>query len=87
MVAADVEDAGGLDEGPDRFGLQVRDFVFVGGGQVRAHAAVGARDDDAAPARWVGRVDQVLGAHAGFGVLRAQKVGVFVGADAADVDD
>ena len=53
---------------------------------MRAHGTVVAGDDDAAAAgRLVGR-DEVFGADAGFFVFGAQRRGVFVGADAADVE-
>lgn len=42
-------------------------------------------DDPAAAGRLVGR-DEIFGADAGFFVLGAQGRGVFVGADAADVE-
>ena len=86
MVSAHEVDAGLLHEFPDRGGLQVRDFVLVRGGQVGAHGAVVARDDDAAAAGGLVGRDEVFGADAGFFVFGAQGRGVFVGADAADVE-
>lgn len=85
MVAADEVDLGGADERPDGRRLQVRESVVVGGRQVRHHAAVVARDDDAAPAGRVGGRDVVFGADAGGGAGGAERRGVGVRADGADV--
>ena len=53
---------------------------------MRAHGAVVAGDDDAAAAGGGGGRDEVFGADAGFFVFGAEGCGVFVGADAADVE-
>ena len=53
---------------------------------MRAHGAVVAGDDDAAAAGRVGGRHEVFGADAGFFVPGAQGRGVFVRADAADVE-
>lgn len=87
MVPADVVDARLLHGGPDVRRLKVLELVLVGGGQVRAHAAVVAGDDDAAAARRLAVVDAVLGAQAGVAACRGQDVGVFVAPHAADVED
>lgn len=86
MVSAHEVDPGLLHQGRDLGGLQVREFVLVRGGQVGAHGAVVAGDDDAAAAGGLVRGDEVFGADARFFVFGAQRRGVLVGADAADVD-
>lgn len=48
VVAADKINGGLFDERPDGWGAEVGDFVFVCGGEVRAHAARVPGDDDAA---------------------------------------
>ena len=53
---------------------------------MRAHGTVVAGDDDAAAAGGLVGRDEVFGADAGFFVLGAQRRGVLVGADAADVE-
>lgn len=65
MVAADKIERGLLDECPDVGRLEVLDFVLVGGGQMRAHAAIVARDDDAAAAGGGVRVYAVFYTKAG----------------------
>lgn len=87
MVAPDVIDAGPFHGVPDARRLQVLELVLVGGRQVRAHAAVVARDDDAAPAGGLRVVDAVFGPQAGLPACRRQDVGVFVAPHAADVED
>ncbi len=87
MVAADVVDLGSFDEFPDLGLFQVADLVLVGGVEGGDHAAVVAGDDDAAAAGGVGGVDKVFGAQAGGGAGVAEGLGVFVLADAADVED
>ena len=84
MVAADEVDARGADQRPDGGGAEVRDVVVVGCRQVRAHAAVVARDDDAAAAGRVRSRDVVFGADAGGGAGGAERRGGGVGADGAD---
>ena len=84
MVAADEVHFGLLDEVPDLRAGEVLEFVVVGCGQVRAHAAVVAGDDDAAAAGGVAGRGEVFGTHAGGGAGLAEGFGVFVGADGAD---
>lgn len=64
----------------------MRELVVGRGCQVRDHAAVVARDDDAATAGRVGGRDVVFGADAGGGAGGAEGVGVGVGADGAEVE-
>lgn len=71
MVPADEVDFGLLNEFPHLGRLQVGEFVLVRGGQVRAHGAVVAGDDDAAAAGGLVGRDEVFGADAGFFVLGA----------------
>ena len=67
MVAADEIDRGLLYERPDFGGLQMLNFVLVGGSKVRAHAAVMASDDDAAAAGGLGRLHAIFDSEAGGG--------------------
>ena len=53
---------------------------------MRAHGTVVAGDDDPAAAGGLVGTDEVLGVDAGFFVLGAQRRGVLVGADTADVE-
>ena len=87
MVPTDVVDLSLLDKRPDLGGLQVRDFVVVGGGEMGAHGAGLARYDDAAAASGGGGRGQVFGAEAGLGAGVTEEGGVVVGADGADVED
>ena len=66
---------------------QMLDLVAVGGGQVGAHAAVVAGDDDAAAARGLIVVDVVAHLQAGGAVGVLQDFGVAVAADGAEKDD
>ena len=76
-----------LDEFPDLGTLEVVDFVLVRGGQMRHHAAVVTGDYYAASSCGDFGVDEVFGAQTGGGTGGTQDVGVFVGADTADVED
>ncbi len=87
MIPADVIDLGLFDELPDLRALQMAELVLIGGLEGRDHAAVVAGDDDAAAAGWVRAVDEVFGAEAGGGAGVAEGLGVFVLADAPDVED
>lgn len=87
MVAADEIERGLLDKRPDIGRLEVLDFVLVGGGQMRAHAAIVACDDDAAAAGGGVRVHAVFHAKAGGLACGPKDGGIFVGTDAADVED
>lgn len=87
VVAADVVGLGVLDEGPDLGLLEVLDVVVVGGAELGAHAAVVARDDDAAAARLLLGVDAVLDAQADLLDGVVQDGGVLIVANAAEVDD
>lgn len=87
VEAADVVDLGVLNQAPDLGLLQVVEAVVVGRAQIRAQAAVVARDDDAAAARLLLGVDAVLDAQARRldGIVQDGRVLVVAGA--ADVDD
>ena len=87
MVTADIIHLGLLNEFPDLGGLQVGEFVLVCGVQGGDHAAVVAGDDDAAAAGGVGGVYEVLGPEPGGGAGGAEGFGIFVLADAADIED
>ena len=87
MVATDVVELRVLNEGPDLGALEVLDLVLVRGGEVRAHAPVVAGDDHAAAAGGLGGVDAVFGAEARGGAGIAKDGGIFVGANATDVED
>ena len=63
------------------------EFVLVRRGEVRAHAAVVARDNHSAAAGGLGGVDEVFYIEACGGAGRAEVRGCLVGADAANVDD
>lgn len=63
------------------------ELILIRGRQMRAHAAVVACDDDAAAAGGLGVIDAIGGAQAGGAAGRGEDVGVFVTADAADVED
>ncbi len=60
VVAADIEDVGGLDHLPDLRSIQVVDLVVIGGGEVGAHGAMLVSDDDTAFAGRGGWVDVVF---------------------------
>ncbi len=83
MVSAHVVDARLLDQRPDVRLLEMLKLVVVGGGQVRAHAALVAGDDDATAARRVLLVDAVLDAQPRLLGCIAEDVGILVAADAA----
>lgn len=86
MVATDVVDLCVLDETPDLRLLQVLDLVVVGSGQVGAHAAVVAGNDNTATASGVLLIVAVLNAKADLLDRLLQNLGVLVLADAADED-
>lgn len=87
MVAADVEDLGVLNQGPDLGLLQVVQAVVVGSTEVSAETAVVASDDNTASAGRVSLIDTVLDTQAGGldGIL--EDGSVLVVADTAEVDD
>lgn len=87
MVATDEVDRGLLNECPDVGRLEMLDFVFVGGSQVRAHAAVVAGDDHATAAGGGFGVHAVFHAKAGGLAGGAEDGGIFVGTDTADIED
>lgn len=87
MVTANVVELGVLNQRPDIRALQVLEVIVVGSAQLGAHAAVVARDDDAAAAGGHLGVDAVLDAEAGLLAGLAEDGGVLVVAGAAEVDD
>ena len=62
-------------------------LVLVSGSKVGAHAAVVASDDDTALAGGLDIVDTVFGVDTGLGASVLQEIGIFVLANAANVDD
>ena len=86
MVPADEVHFSLLHQFPDLGRLQMRDLILVGSGQMRAHGAIMAGDDDPATAGGLVGRDEILGADAGFFILGPQGRGVLVGTDAADVE-
>lgn len=87
MVTADVDGLGVLNQAPDLRSLQVLNLVLVGSGEVGAHAAVVAGDDDTATSSWVVSIDAVLDTETGLLVGLLQSSGVLVVTDTANVDD
>lgn len=87
VVAADVDGLGVLNQAPDLGFLQVLNLVVVGSGEVGAHAAVVAGDDDTATSSWVVSIDAVLDTETGLLVGLLQSSGVLVVTDTANVDD
>ena len=87
MISADIVHLRLLHHLPHLRLLQVLELVLVRSRQMRAHAAVMARDDDATATRRLCVVDAVFGAETGVLACGGQDVGVFVAPDAADVED
>lgn len=87
MVAADKIDRGLFDQRPNLGGLQVLDFILVGGSQMCAHGAIMVCENDAATAGWNRWVEEVFDADTGFDAGFAKNVGVFVRANATDEED
>lgn len=86
VVAADVVHRRAAHERPDVRRLQMLELVFVGGGQVRAHAAVVAGDNDAAAAGRRVRVHAVFHPQPGRLARGPEDRRIFVGTDTADVE-
>lgn len=87
VEAANVVDVGIFSKSPDLGLLQVVEVVVVGGAEVSAEGAVEAGDDGAAAARGLLGVDTVLDAEAGGLDGIVEGGGVFVVANAAEVDN
>lgn len=86
MISTNVVSLGILNQLPNLGLLQMVEVVVVGGSQIRAHAAVMARDDHTATAGGVLRVDAVLDTQTGLldGIMKDS--GVLVVAHTTDVD-
>ena len=65
----------------------MREFVVVGCGQMRAHATIRPGNYHAAAAGRCVLIDEIGGSEIGVLARGGQDVGVFVAADAADVED
>jgi len=87
VISTNVVDLSLLDQIPDLRLLQVLRLVLVSGSKVGAHAAVVASDDDTALAGGLDIVDTVFGVDTGLGASVLQEIGIFVLANAANVDD
>lgn len=86
MIPADVVHLGLLNQRPHMRLLQMVQLVLVCGRKMRDHASVVARNDHTAFARRMGLVHAVLGMHPGLSACFLENVGVFIFANAADVD-
>lgn len=87
VVAANVEDLGILNQGPDLGLLQVVQTVVVGSTEVSAETAVVAGDDNTASAGRVSLIDTVLDTQTGGLDGIPEDGSVLVVADTAEVDD
>ncbi len=87
VVTTDIDELGVLDQLPYLRLSQVLDLVVVGGGQISAHGAVVAGDDNTAATGRVLRVDAVFDAEASLLICLLEDGGVLVVTDAAYVDN
>jgi len=87
VVSTNVVDLSLLDQIPDLRLLQVLGLVLISGSKVGAHAAVMASDDDTALAGGLNIVDTVFSVDTSLGASVLQEIGVFILANAANVDD